>query len=73
MFSFPWEVIFKLFFALLLASFPLSVWFEREDRYRHRLDDMYERLEILQHQVAVNFDYSAWSTIHLQTVFSLCS
>ena len=61
MFSFTWDVIFKLSFSLILACFPLSVWSEREDRYRRRLDDMYERLEVLQHQVAVNFTYSTVS------------
>lgn len=50
MFSFTWDVIFKLFVTLLLASFPLSMWFEREYTYRRRLD---ERLEGLQHHVQV--------------------
>jgi hypothetical protein len=49
-FSFTWDVIVKLFFTLLLASFPLSVWFEREYTYRRRLD---ERLEVLQDYVLV--------------------
>jgi hypothetical protein len=53
-FSFTCGVIFKLFFTLFLASFPLSVWFEREYAYRRRLDDLYERVGTLQHHIAVS-------------------
>jgi hypothetical protein len=45
-FSFTWDVIFKLFFSLL----PFSIWFER---YRRRLDDMYARLETYQNHIRV--------------------
>ena len=50
MFSFTWDVIFKLFFTLLLASLPLSVLFEREYKYRLLLE---LRLEDLQQRVVV--------------------
>ncbi len=50
MFSFTWDVIFKLFFTLLLASLPLSVLFEREYKYRLLLES---RLEDLQQRVVV--------------------
>ncbi|KAF8504408.1 hypothetical protein F5888DRAFT_1655483, partial [Russula emetica] len=49
-FSFTWDVIFKLFFTLLLSSLPLYRLLEREYRYRLWLD---ERLENLQQRVAV--------------------
>jgi len=49
-FSFTWDVIFKLFFALLLASLPLYLLFERGYRYHLWLD---ERLESLQQCVEV--------------------
>jgi hypothetical protein len=49
-FSFTWDVIFKLFFTLLLASFPLYLLLEREYRYRLWVD---ERLENLQQCVEV--------------------
>ena len=52
-FSFTWDVIFKLFFTLFLASFPLSVWFECEYRYRRQFDELFERVEALQHHIAV--------------------
>ena len=55
MFSFSWDVILKLVFTFLLASFPLSVWFERENTYRHQLDDLYEKLEVLQRHIVVIF------------------
>ncbi len=49
-FSFTWDVIFKLFFTLLLASLPLSVLFAREYKYRLLLE---LRLEDLQQRVVV--------------------
>ncbi|KAF8486452.1 hypothetical protein DFH94DRAFT_184524 [Russula ochroleuca] len=49
-FSFTLDAIFKITFALLLASVPLSVLFERENTHR-RLDDIYERIDALQHHV----------------------
>jgi hypothetical protein len=49
-FSFTWNVIFKLFFTLLLASLLLYVLFEREYRYRLQLD---EKLENLQQRIVV--------------------
>jgi hypothetical protein len=49
-FSFTWDVIFKLFFTLLLASLPLYLLFEREYSYRLRLN---ERLENLQQLVVI--------------------
>ena len=57
MFSFTWDVIFKLFLTLILASFPLSLLFGRVNSvlntYRRRLDDMYESLKALQHHLLV--------------------
>ena len=51
--SFAWDAIIKLFFALLLASFPLSVWLEREYTHHRQFDDMRERLKALQRHVMV--------------------
>ena len=56
------DLIFRLFFTLI-ASFPLSVWVEREYTYRRRLD---ERLEAIQHHVAVIF------TLHVPLVIYWC-
>ena len=72
-FSFTWDAIFKLTLALFLASSPLYVWFEREYTYRRPLDDIYKRVEGLQHHVAVIL-----TTLHvpphdLKTTFSPCS
>ena len=44
-FSFTRDVIFKLFFTLLLASLPLYLLFEREYRYRLWLDETLENLQ----------------------------
>ena len=51
-FPFTRHVVFRLFLTLL-ASVPLSVWFEREYRSRRRLDSLEERLEALQPSIAV--------------------
>jgi hypothetical protein len=58
-FSLKRDVIFKLFFTFLLASIPLYLFFEREYRYRLRLD---ERVENLQRYVEVilAFLYFRW-------------
>jgi hypothetical protein len=72
-FSFTWGVTFKLFVTFLLASFPLSVWFEREYAYRRRLDDLYERVGALQHHIAVSLTIlHAGPVIHnVQSVFAV--
>jgi flagellar biosynthesis GTPase FlhF len=62
-FSFAWDVIFKLFFALLLASFPLYVWLEHEYTYHRQSDNMRERLQALQLHVMVIL-----IALHLQPV-----
>ncbi|KAF8496444.1 hypothetical protein F5888DRAFT_1703902, partial [Russula emetica] len=59
-FSFTWDVIFKLFFTLLLASLPLYLLFEREYRYRLWLD---ERLENLQQRVVVILTFLYFSLV----------
>ena len=49
---FSFDAIFKLFLTLLLASVTLSVSFERA--YTHgTLEDIYERMDALQHHVMV--------------------
>ena len=79
-FSFTRDVVFKLFFTLLLASFPLSVWFEREYTYRRRLDEIYERMEALQHRIAVILTtphvrlviYNLHSVLAVESGFTWC-
>ena len=41
--SFTWDAIFKLFFALLIASLLSHLFFERE--YRYRLEETVEHLQ----------------------------
>lgn len=51
-FSLTRDTISKLFFVILLPSLALSVWFEREHTH-HRLDEMLERIEVLQRHITV--------------------
>jgi hypothetical protein len=52
--------VFSFTWGGAVASFLLSVWFERESKYRRRFDELQHRFDELQHQVTVTL-----TTLHV--------